>query len=78
MWEVRLGGGPTCRVERGDGGKYKMAAMEFDDKGSPELRKNLQALGVGNDFSTERRVQILTQKLAELLAALQKAGIRTE
>jgi hypothetical protein len=55
-----------------------MAVMEFDDKGDPNIAKNLRALGVGSDLSTERRVQILQQKFAELLTALQKAGIKTE
>ena len=55
-----------------------MSVMEFDEKGDPELRKNLHVLGVGSDFSLERRVQILQQKLAELITALQKAGIKTE
>jgi hypothetical protein len=55
-----------------------MAVMEFDEKGDPELRKNLHALGVGNDFSVEKRVQILQQRLAELITALEKAGIKTD
>jgi hypothetical protein len=55
-----------------------MAVMEFDDKSNPELAKNLRVLGVGNDFTVERRVQLLQQKLAELITALQKAGIKTE
>ena len=55
-----------------------MAVMEFDDKGNPDVAKNLHALGVGSDLSIEKRVQILQQKLAELITALQKAGIKTE
>jgi hypothetical protein len=55
-----------------------MVGLEFDDKGDPALRKNLEALGVGRDLPVERRVQLLQQKLAELLTALRKAGIKTE
>lgn len=55
-----------------------MAVLEFDDKGDPVLRKNLDAVGVGRNLLVERRVQLLQQKVAELLTALQKAGIKTE
>ncbi len=44
--------------------------FEFDDKNEPGLRENLKKVGVGHDLSVERRVQILQQKLAELLTAL--------
>ena len=54
-----------------------MAVLEFDDKGEPLMAENLRKLGVGADLSLERRVKILQQKLAELLTALQKAGVQT-
>jgi hypothetical protein len=55
-----------------------MAVMVFDDKNDPLLRKHLKAVGAGNDLQIETRVQVLQQKLAELLTALEKAGIKTE
>jgi hypothetical protein len=55
-----------------------MAVMEFDDKGKPEVAKHLRALGVGSNLSVEKRVEIMQQRIAELIAALQKAGIKTE
>jgi hypothetical protein len=55
-----------------------MTAVVFDDKGEPRMVANLKKLGVGDDLPVEQRVQILQQKLAELMTALQKAGIETE
>jgi hypothetical protein len=55
-----------------------MVAVLFDTKGDPRMDANLKSLGVGDDLTVERRVQVLQQKLAELLTALQKAGIKTE
>jgi hypothetical protein len=55
-----------------------MAAFEFDDRGEPLMKENLKKVGVGSDLSDEWRVRILQQRLAELLTALQKAGIKTE
>lgn len=54
-----------------------MTVMVFDDKNDPILRQNLKAVGAGSDLPIEARVQILQQKLAELLTALEKAGIAT-
>ena len=54
-----------------------MTVFEFDDKGEPLMADNLRKVGVGADLPLERRVQVLQQKLAELLTALQKAGIKT-
>lgn len=42
------------------------------------MKDNLKKVGAADDLSVERRVQILQQKVAELLTALQKAGIKTE
>jgi hypothetical protein len=55
-----------------------MSAFVFDMKGDPAMEANLRKLGVGGDLPVERRVQILQQRLAEMLTALQKAGIKTE
>jgi hypothetical protein len=58
-----------------------MAALEFDLKGRENEAKmgaNLKRVGAGNDLPIERRVQALQQTVAELLTALQKAGIKTE
>lgn len=42
------------------------------------MRENLQKVGALRDLTVERRVQILQQTVAELLTALQNAGIKTE
>jgi hypothetical protein len=55
-----------------------MVAFVFEDKGDPNMPKNLKAVGAADDLPLERRVQILQQKLAELLTVLQEAGIKTE
>jgi len=55
-----------------------MVAMAFEDKGNPNMPKNLKAVGAANDLPIEKRVQILQQKLAELLTVLQEAGIKTD
>ena len=55
-----------------------MVAFVFDDKGDPNMKKNLKAVGAGDDFGMEKRVEVIQQKFAELLTALQKAGIKTE
>ena len=59
-----------------------MAAMEFELKGAPEdiarTEENLKKVGVGYDLPLERRVQALQRTVAELLTALQKAGIKTD
>jgi hypothetical protein len=54
-----------------------MVVMAFEDKGDPNMRKNLQRVGAANDLSIEARVQVLQQQLAELITALEKAGIKT-
>ena len=54
-----------------------MAAMVFDDKGDPNMPKNLRRVGAANDLPLENRVQVLQQQLAELITALEKAGIKT-
>jgi hypothetical protein len=54
-----------------------MVAMVFEDKGDPNLRKNLSRVGAANDLPIEARVQVVQQQLAELLTALEKAGIKT-
>ena len=55
-----------------------MTTFEFDAKNEPLMKDNLKKVGAADDLSVERRVQILQQKVAELLTALQKAGIKTE
>ena len=55
-----------------------MAVMIFDDKNEPDMPKNLKKVGAADDLNMEQRVQVLQQQLAELLTALQKAGIRTD
>jgi hypothetical protein len=55
-----------------------MTVFEFDTKNEPLMRENLKKVGAADDLSIERRVQALQQKVAELLTALQKAGIKTE
>jgi hypothetical protein len=58
-----------------------MVAMEFDMKGrenEAKMRDNLKRVGAGSDLPIENRVQALQQTVAELLTALQKAGIKTE
>ena len=55
-----------------------MAVFVFDDKGDPNMRKNLKAVGAMDDLKIEKRVEILQQKFAESLTALQNAGIKTE
>lgn len=50
--------------------------MEYNSN-DPLVAAYLKKLGVGSDLSIEHRVQILQQKFAELLAALQKAGVNT-
>jgi hypothetical protein len=54
-----------------------MVAMVFEDKGDPKMRKNLSRVGAANDLPIEARVQIVQQQLAELITALEKAGIKT-
>jgi hypothetical protein len=51
---------------------------EFEDKGEPLMRKNLKAVGAMDDLSYQQRVVIMQQRLAELLTALEKAGIKTD
>jgi hypothetical protein len=41
------------------------------------VAENLKKLGVRSDLSEPRRIQILQQAFAELLAALQKQNIKT-
>jgi hypothetical protein len=53
-----------------------MTFLEYNTD-DPIVAENLKKLGVGSDLPIERRVQILQQKFAELLAALQKAGVNT-
>lgn len=55
-----------------------MTVFEFDLKNDPLMKENLKKVGAADDLSLERRVQILQQRVAELLTALQKAGIKTE
>jgi len=55
-----------------------MLMMELDAKGDPNMPKNLRAVGAGDDLPIDKRVHTLQQKVAELLSALQKAGIKTE
>lgn len=55
-----------------------MTVFEFDLKNEPLMKENLKKVGAGEDLSVERRVQILQQRVAELLTTLQKAGIKTE
>ncbi len=55
-----------------------MSVFDFDTKNEPLMEQNLKKVGVGGDLSVDRRVQILQQKMAELLTALQQAGIKTE
>jgi hypothetical protein len=55
-----------------------MTVFEFDAKNEPLMRENLKRVGAADDLSVEHRVQILQQKMAELLTALQKAGIKTD
>ncbi len=50
----------------------------FDDRKEPLMRDNLKALGALDDLSYEKRVEVMQQRLAELLTALQKAGIKTD
>jgi hypothetical protein len=54
-----------------------MVAMVFDDKGDPNMPKNLRRVGAANDLPIETRVQVVQQQLAELVTALEKAGIKT-
>ncbi len=54
-----------------------MTAFGFDDKNDPEMKENLKRVGAGSDLTLETRVQALQQVVAELLTALQKAGIKT-
>ena len=51
---------------------------EFEDKGEPLMRENLKALGAMDDLPYEKRVVVMQQRLAQLLTALQKAGINTD
>lgn len=55
-----------------------MTVFEFDLRNEPLMKENLKKVGAGDDLPVERRVQILQQRVAELLTALQKAGIKTE
>jgi hypothetical protein len=55
-----------------------MPTFTFEDKNEPLMRENLKKVGAMEDLSVERRVKMLQQKVAELLTALQKAGIKTE
>jgi len=36
-----------------------MTVFQYDDKGDPNIGKNLRALGVGSNLTVEHRVQIL-------------------
>ena len=55
-----------------------MVAYQFDDKGDPNMPKNLKRVGAANDLQIDARVNILQQQVAELITALEKAGIKTK
>ena len=58
-----------------------MTAMTFDLKGrenEARMKTNLKRVGAGNDLPIDNRVQALQQTVAELLTALEKAGVKTE
>lgn len=55
-----------------------MSVFKFEDRNEPLMRENLKKIGAMDNLSVERRVQMLQQKVAELLTASQKAGIKTE
>lgn len=55
-----------------------MTASRFNLKNEPLMKNNLNRVGAGDDLSVEHHVRVLHQELAELLTALQKAGIKTE
>jgi hypothetical protein len=54
-----------------------MTAFVFDTKNDPIIRENLKRVGADSDLKVEARVQALQQAVAELLTALEKAGIKT-
>jgi polyhydroxyalkanoate synthesis regulator phasin len=39
---------------------------QFDEKGNPKIAAALRELGVGSDLSDAKRIEVLTQALAEL------------
>lgn len=58
-----------------------MTVFNFDLKGTQEekamMKDNLKRVGAGDDLPYESRVHALQKTVAELLTALQKAGVKT-
>jgi len=50
---------------------------KYKGEDQDQMSKNLKRVGAGDDLNYEARVQVLQQTLAEVLTALEKAGVKT-
>ena len=50
---------------------------KFKPEDQERLKVNLKRVGAGNDLTYEARVKVLQETVAELLSALEKAGVKT-
>jgi hypothetical protein len=57
---------------------FEIDFSKYDASDHDGMRQNLRRVGAMNDAPIEARVQALQQTVAELLTALEKAGIKTE
>ena len=55
-----------------------MAVMEYRNEGDPNVPENLKAAGIAESLNTQKRHEILQEKIAALMAALQTAEIKTD
>ena len=50
---------------------------KFKPEDQERLKRNLKRVGAADDLQSEARVKVLQETVAELLSALDKAGIKT-
>jgi hypothetical protein len=50
---------------------------KFKPEDQERMQKNLKRVGAGDDLPYEARVKVLQETVAELLSALEKAGVKT-
>jgi hypothetical protein len=50
---------------------------KFKPEDQERMKKNLTRVGAAQDLSYEARVTVLQETVAELLSALEKAGVKT-
>ena len=50
---------------------------KFKPEDQERMTKNLKRVGAGDDLTYEARVKVIQETVAELLSALDKAGVKT-